>query len=554
MSPILILDDPATHAPLAGVELPEAAWTPAARSWLPLPLLGLIADLHRELEPERRALLAARERRQAAWDQGELPGYLDDEVAREARGRWRIAALPPDLLRRRVEITGPVDSTKMVIQMLSRGEDGARADCAMLDFEDSMKPEWPRVLAGFANLAGAAHGDLAWRQPAEAGKPEKVYRLDPADLPVVMVRCRGLHLDEANLSVDGEPVAAGLLDLAGAVYHSAEALLERGRTPKYYVPKCEHHLEACWWGRLFSALEGRLGLEPGCLRVTLLIETLPAAFQMEEILWQLRDRITALNVGRWDKIFSDIKTLKARPDRVLADRATISLERPWMRAYAERLVQVCHRHGAFGMGGMAAFTPGKSAERRTEQTAKVLADKRFEHALGHDGCWVSHPYFIAPALSAFPEENQLRVIPDLPERPELLPAGGGPYTEAGLRKNLRVGIAYLEGWRRGLGCVAWDDLMEDLATLEISRAQTWQWLHHRVRLEDGTEVTRALVRRLFAEEEAAIAEEIRAALADPLEAEAAAGRFAAAREEAVAIFTETELRPFLARASERMGG
>ncbi|HEX4954485.1 MAG TPA: malate synthase A [Thermoanaerobaculia bacterium] len=554
MSSTLTLEQAVAHAPLPGVEVPAAAWTTAARSWLPLPLLGLIAELHRELEGERQTLLARRRERQAAWDQGELPGYLDDEVSRAARGEWQIAPLPPDLERRRVEITGPVDSAKMVIQMLSRGEDGARADCAMLDFEDSMKPEWPRVLAGFANLAGAARGDLAWRQPAEGGKPEKVYRLDPADMPVVMVRCRGLHLDELNLTVDGEPVAGGLLDLAGAVYHSAEALLARGRTPKYYVPKCEHHLEARWWGRLFTLLEERLGLERGCLRVTLLIETLPAAFQMEEILWQLRERITALNVGRWDKIFSDIKTLKAHPDRVLADRATISLERPWMRAYAERLIAVCHRHGAFGMGGMAAFTPGKTAERRAEQIAKVVADKRFEHALGHDGCWVSHPYFIAPALSAFPEENQLAVIPQLPERPDLLPVGGGPYTEAGLRKNLRVGIAYLEGWRRGLGCVAWDDLMEDLATLEISRAQTWQWLHHRVRLDDGREVTPALVRGLFAEEESAIAGEIRAALSDPAEAAATAARFAAARAEAEAIFTETELRPFLALASERMGG
>jgi malate synthase len=441
----------------------------------------------------------------------------------------------------------------MVIQMLSRGEDGARADCAMLDFEDSMKPEWPRVLAGFANLAGAARGDLAFEQGAEGGKPAKRYQLDPDDMPVVMVRCRGLHLVESNLRVDGEPVAAGLVDLAGATHHAAEALLARGRTPKFYVPKCEHHLEARWWGRLFRQLEGEMGLPVGTLRVTLLVETLPAAFQMEEILYELADRITALNVGRWDKIFSDIKTLGAHADRVLADRATIGLERPWMRAYAEQLIRVCHRHGAFAMGGMAAFTPGKSAERRQEQTAKVLADKRFEHALGHDGCWVSHPFFVAPALSAFPTDDQMAVVPALPAQPDLLPVGGGPRTLAGLAKNLRVGIAYLEGWQRGLGCVAWDDLMEDLATLEISRAQTWQWLHHGVELDDGPRVDRALVARLFAQEEARIAAELVELIRDPGELAAARARFQAARVEAERIFTESDLRPFLALASPEAG-
>jgi len=288
--------------------------------------------------------------------------------------------------------------------------------------------------------------------------------------------------------------------------------------------------------------------------VTFLIETLPAAFQMEEILWELRERATGLNVGRWDKIFSDIKVLKEHPDRVLADRGSISLNRPWMRSYATRLIQICHRHGAFAMGGMAAFTPGKTPELRAEQTTKVVEDKRFECALGHDGCWVSHPYFIEPALAAFPRDHQLEVVPQLDEQPDLLPQGGGPRTLAGLRKNLRVGIGYLQGWNEGLGCVAWDDLMEDLATLEISRAQTWQWLRHGIALDDGPTVTRELVARLFAEEQVRIEEELAAQLGSrPAELQRLRASFAAAREDAEAIFTEERLRPFLAQTSPLAG-
>lgn len=507
------------------------------RTWLPPRLVTILTALHRDLEPERQGLLLARAERQQAWDRGELPGYLTGEISELARGDWRIAPLPADLRRRRVEITGPVDSTKMVIQMLSPNDEGVMADAAMLDFEDSMKPEWERVLQGIANVAGAARGDLAI---ASGGKR---YELDTATMPLLMVRCRGLHLAESNFTVDGQPLSAGLFDLTTTAFHAAATLLARGRTPKFYVPKCEHHLEARFWNRAFDRLEDNLGLDRGCLRATLLIETLPAAFQMEEILWELRGRIAGLNVGRWDKIFSDIKTLREFPDRVLADRATIGLDRPWMHAYAEQLVRICHRHGAFAMGGMAAFTPGKTPERRAEQRAKVLADKHFEAALGHDGCWVSHPYFIGPALSAFPTDHQLAVVPAGSDRPDLLPQGGGPYTLGGLRKNVRVGIAYLEGWRRGLGCVAWDDLMEDLATLEISRAQTWQWLRHAVVLDDGPPVTRELVLRVFAEE----ATRIESELADaPTETRRA---FALAAGEAAQIFTEPVLRPFLALVS-----
>lgn len=527
-----------------GLVVHEAAWTDQAATWLTPRALAILAELHRELEPERQQLLRARLARQAEWDRGGLPGYLDGEVSMRARGAWQIAPLPADLQRRRVEITGPVDSAKMVIQMLSPNDEGVAADAAMLDFEDSMKPEWSRVIQGIENVARAARGELALDVPDGAGGT-KHYRLDPDAMPLLMVRCRGLHLDESNLRVDGEPVSGGLFDLTLTAFHAAAALLARGRTPKYYVPKCEHHLEARFWNRLFGRLEDALALRRGTLRATFLIETLPAAFQMEEILWELRGRIAGLNVGRWDKIFSDIKTLGEHPDRVLADRATIALDRPWMHAYAEQLVRLCHRHGAFAMGGMAAFTPGKTAERRAEQRAKVVADKVFEAGLGHDGCWVSHPYFIGAALSAFTSDHQLAVVPPGSDRPDLLPQGGGPRTLAGLAKNARVGIAYLEGWRRGLGCVAWDDLMEDLATLEISRAQTWQWLRHGILLDDGVPVTLERVQRTFAGEAARIDAELAAASRPAAERE----RYALAAAEAALIFTEPALRPFLALAS-----
>src|SRR5688572_3300228 len=354
---------------------------------LPPSALRMVADLHRELEPLRRELLAARRRRQEAYDGGELPTYLPSG---EASCNWTIAPLPADLLRRRVEITGPISDPKMVINMLSRTPSGDRADAAMLDFEDSMKPSWENVVRGIENLRGAVDGTLSFTKPGRGAEPAREYRIDPDDMPLLMVRIRGLHLDEANVMVDVAPVSAGLFDLTLSAWHTAARLIDQGKTPKFYVPKCEHHLEARWWNRLFSLVEEGLSLPRGSLRATFLIETLPAAFQIEEILWELRERAAGLNVGRWDKIFSDIKVLREHPDRVLADRGSISLNRPWMKSYAMRLVRICHKHGAFGMGGMSAFTPGSTAALRQEQTKKVVEDKAFEASIGHDGCWVSH--------------------------------------------------------------------------------------------------------------------------------------------------------------------
>ncbi len=543
-----------------GVSISAAAWTPQAEQVLSPDALPIVAALHRALESERQRLLFARRQRQAAWDAGELPNFLPDGEHSESRGEWQIAELPDDLLTRRVEITGPVSDPKMVINMLSRTDDGHRADAAMLDFEDSMKPSWANVMQGIENVVGAAEGTLAFAKCDRHGEVVKEYRLDPDDMPLLMVRVRGLHLDESNLRVDGEPVAGGLLDFALCMVHTAQTLVEKGKTPKFYVPKCEHYLEARWWDRLFTLAEEHLGLPVGTARATFLIETLPAAFQMEEILYEFRAHAAGLNGGRWDKIFSDIKCLREHPDRVMADRASIGMNRPWMERYARLLIKVCHKHGAFGMGGMAAFTPGRTPEDRAEQTRKVVADKEFEARIGHDGCWVSHPYFIEHAMRPFLDKldggkNQLGVTPDIGMQPDLLPQGSGPRTMAGLRTNVRVGIAYMKGWNQDIGCVAWDGLMEDLATLEISRAQTWQWLHQNVVLDDGTSVTRDLVHRVFEEELANILGEVAEAMASsPAEAvENERVRYREAAADAALVFTEDAMRPFLACASDRVG-
>ncbi|MEO1074454.1 MAG: malate synthase A [Bacteroidota bacterium] len=543
-----------------GVEINTFAWTPQARRLLTPDALALLARLHRALEPERQSLLMARKARQESFDNGARPDFLEPTEHPDARGDWQVAPLPEDLQMRRVEITGPVSDAKMVINMLSRTADGQRADCAMVDFEDSMKPSWNNVMQGVENVIGIAEGTLSAEKTDAMGVVVKRYQLDPADMALPMVRVRGLHLDESNLRIDGAPISGGLLDFALVAYHTAKTFMAKGTTPKFYVPKVEHYLEARWWNTLMDGIEDALGLERSTVRATFLIETLPAAYQMEEILYEIRTHAAGLNGGRWDKIFSDIKTLRAHGDRVMADRATIGMNRDWMSNYAKQLIRVCHKHGAFGMGGMAAFTPGRAPELRARQTAKVVADKEFEASIGHDGCWVSHPYFIGPALEPFlakldGAKNQLGVIPDLPERPDLLPKSDGPKTMAGLRTNVRVGIAYMKGWNQDIGCVAWDNLMEDLATLEISRAQTWQWLHQGLFLDEGMQVTKALVLSIFDQELAEIKEEIGDAMAGQPEAVVAAelARYEQAARDAAAIFTEDAMRDFLTTRSDLAG-
>jgi malate synthase len=429
----------------------------------------------------------------------------------------------------------------MVINMLNRNENGERADMAMLDFEDSMKPTFRNVLDGIKNVIGAVSGDLTF------SSGEKNYRLNSKDKAYVMIRVRGLHLNESNMTINGEKISAGLFDLVVNFYHTARIYIQQGLTPKYYVPKCEHYLEARWWSDLFKELESLMKLPTPTLRATFLIETLPAAFQVEEILFELRLHVVGFNVGRWDKIFSDIKILRNHSDRVLPDRSSITMEKTWMENYAKRVIKICHDRGAFAIGGMAAFTPGKTSEERDKQTKKVFDDKSREAQLGHDGCWVSHPYFIGVALKAMSFENQLHVKLDFDRYPDLLPKGSGPYSVKGLRTNIRVGIAYMYGWQTDLGCIALDNLMEDLATLEISRAQTWQWLRHGVVLDDGTKVSRELITEVFNEEYERLLLEYQEAPHSFLEVE-----FKKARDTALALFTADELQDFLSFENEQV--
>lgn len=471
----------------------------------PLQLLTLLRLAHDKFSPRRKELLQMRQERQKLFDQGQLPRYYIDTLKEyghkglpeSLQETWKVAPIPQDLQRRRVEITGPVNSAKMVISMLNRNEDGARADTAMLDFEDSMCPTFENVINGYFNVIGAVEGNLTFDQK------DKVYRLNPNDMALPMIRCRGLHLAENHLQVEGIPMAAGLVDLFTCFFHTAMKYNQRALTPHAYIPKCEHADEAKWWNDVLNYLETGINLPLGTIKTTFLIETLPAAYQIEEIIYETRTRTVGLNVGRWDKIFSDIKVLKNHPERVLPDRTAITMKKPWMDAYAKRLIKICHERGALALGGMAAFTPGKTVELRKIQAQKVLEDKQYEAGLGHDGCWVSHHYFISYAQEAFKQANpnqlQNKVSSDYDRYPDLLPKGSGPYTLKGLRTNIRVAIFYMEGWQRGDGCVALDNLMEDLATFEISRAQVFQWLHQKVELEES-KISSHLVEKVFAEE------------------------------------------------------
>ncbi|MCB0415022.1 MAG: malate synthase A [Bdellovibrionales bacterium] len=456
-------------------------------------------ELHEEFESSRQDLLKQREETQLNYDKGGYPHYLLNHPAKHEN--WQVAAIPEDCRVRRVEITGPVSSAKMVINMLNPNQEGIAADMAMLDFEDSMKPTWENVLSGLHNVVGAIQGDLTFEQVSSNGSVKK-YALNPKGPRAhVMVRVRGLHMVESHAHVKNSPISAGVFDAYMVAALTAKIQLSRGETPMFYIPKMEHFKEAAWWNSLFAAIERKLNLSSSSLRVTALIETLPASYQVEEMLYELRERALGFNGGRWDKIFSDIKTLRMHENRIMADRSYIDMTRSWMDNYAKNIIKICHKHGAYALGGMSAFTPGKDEATRIEQIKKVEADKAREAQIGHDGCWVSHPFFIKMARDQFKEENQLhRLLENFLDQPDLLPQSDGPKTIEGLRKNIRVGIAYQKGWNEGLGCVAFDNMMEDLATLEISRAQTWQWLHFKVTLDDGTQVTKELVKKIFAEE------------------------------------------------------
>jgi len=507
------------------VEGTDRVLTPEARDF--------VQDLVRHFRRGVDDVLERRRARHARFAAGERPAFLT-ETAGIRSGDWRVAPIPRDLERRTVEITGPVDR-KMVINALNSG-----ADVFMADFEDATSPTWSNAIGGQANLIDAVRRTISYVAP-ETGK---TYALSstPATL---LVRPRGWHLVERHFVVDGRPAPGGLVDFGLFFFHNARELMRRGSGPYFYLPKLESHLEARLWNDVFIRAQAALGIPSGTIRATVLIETLPAAFEMDEILYELRDHSAGLNCGRWDYIFSAIKTRRSDAGFVLPDRGQVTMETPFLSAYVQLLIRTCHRRGIHAMGGMAAQIPIKGdAAANDAALGKVRADKRREVLAGHDGTWVAHPALVEIARAEFAREmpgpNQIhRLREDVHVTDAMLLASpGGTRTEAGLRLNIRVGIQYLEAWLRGNGCVPLYNLMEDAATAEISRTQIWQWLHHHAVLDDGRPVTRALVAQLVGEELERVRGEIGAARFD-------AGRFDDARRLFERVATTDDLIEFL---------
>jgi malate synthase len=495
--------------------------------------IAFVAQLQRAFEAERQRLLALRAERQKLFDKGMLPDFLPGTAAIRA-GEWKIAAIPADLQDRRVEITGPADR-KMVLNGLNSG-----AKVFMADFEDSNAPTWDNMIRGQINLMDRWTSDMEHIDPA-TGRRYALAR-KPA---VLMVRPRGLHLDEAHMLVDGRPVAGALFDFGLYVFHNAKTALAKGSGPYVYLPKLENHLEARLWNQVFILAQSLIGLPLGTIKATVLIETLPAGFEMDEILFELRDHIVGLNCGRWDYIFSFIKTFACNKRFALPDRSQVVMSKAFLAAYSALLVKTCHRRGAFAMGGMAAQIPVRNDEAANRIAFdRVIADKEREVRNGHDGTWVAHPDLAPVAKKVFdefmPTPNQLYVNRDDAEvgQKELLEVHDGTRTEAGFRENIRVGVQYVEAWLRGRGAVPIYNLMEDAATAEITRAQIWHWLKSGAKLEGGRKVTRAFFNRCLAEEMRRVRREVGGQAFK-------AGRF----KEAAALFkslvTAKKFEPFL---------
>ena len=467
--------------------------------------LDFVASLQREFGDRRLELLRLRDERQQRLDAGELPQFLvTTSSVRDSE--WKVARPPKDLLDRRVEITGPTDR-KMLINALNSG-----ARVFMADFEDANSPTWSNLVEGQVNLIDAIERRIDFTSPEG-----KAYRLNDK-VAVLLVRPRGWHLEERHVEVGGKPVSGSLFDFGLYFFHNAKRLLGKGSGPYFYLPKLESHLEARLWNDVFNFAQDALGVPRGTIRATVLIETILAAFEMDEILYELRDHSGGLNAGRWDYIFSVIKKFRNRPDFVLPDRAQVTMTVPFMRAYTELLVKTCHRRGAFAMGGMAAFIPSRrDPEVNRVALAKVKEDKDREAKDGFDGTWVAHPDLVPTATEAFD-----RVLGDKPnqldrQRPEVnvtaaqltdVRVPGGTITEAGLRLNVSVGIQYIESWLRGVGAAAINNLMEDVATAEISRSQVWQWVRHQSKLSDGQAVNAELVREIADDEMATLRERL----------------------------------------------
>ncbi len=463
--------------------------------------LRFVAGLHRKFNGRRQELLERRVARQRELDAGALPDFLAE--TREIReADWKIASLPEDLLDRRVEITGPVDR-KMIINALNSG-----ASVFMADLEDSHAPTWQGTVQGQINLRDAGDGTIEFTNPAG-----KHYSLNEKTA-VLLVRPRGWHLDEKHVVVDGQAVSASLFDFALYFFHNAKNLLAKGTGPYFYLPKLESHLEARLWNDIFVRSQEELGLPRGSIKATVLIETIMAAFEMDEILYELRDHSAGLNCGRWDYIFSIIKRLRGHSDFLMPDRAQVTMTAHCMHSYSLLAIKTCHRRGAPAIGGMAAQIPIKGdPEANEEAFAKVRADKKREAEDGHDGTWVAHPGLVAVAREQFdeymPGPNQIERQRDDVEitAADLLTVPQGTITEEGLRVNVRVGVQYMAAWLCGSGCVPLYNLMEDAATAEISRTQIWQWIRHpRGRLSDGRKVTLELFGEILAEELARLEE------------------------------------------------
>jgi len=491
--------------PPEGVEI-NGTSVPRSAEILSDDALELVAKLHRAIDGTRRELLAQRVEVQRELDAGGSLDFLE-ETAEIREGDWQVSPAPAALRRRWVEITGPTGA-KMVINALNSGSTGF-----MADFEDANAPTWSNMVGGQGNLIDAVRGTLEFDDEEKA----KQYRLveDPATL---LVRPRGWHLDESHVLVDGAAVAGGLFDFGLYMHHNAQELLDHGSGPFFYLPKMESHLEARMWNDAMTLAEDHLGLDRGTARGTVLIETLPAAFQMDEILYELREHSGGLNAGRWDYIFSAIKRFKERPEFVTPDRVSVTMTVPFMHAYSELLVKTCHRRGAHAMGGMSAVIPSRTDEKAAKESLDAVAsDKKREATAGFDGSWVAHPDSVEPAMAEFEKvlgdrDNQVDKQRDDVEvvAADLLAIDKteGEITEKGLRLNVNVGIQYISSWLRGNGAAAIYGLMEDAATAEISRGQIWQWIHHGATLDDGRAITAELVRELATEELETIRSEI----------------------------------------------
>ncbi len=478
-----------------GVEI-IGSMNPAYEEILSPEALEFTAKLVRKFAAEREALLQKRQERQTRIDNGELPHFLP-ETAHIRNGDWTVGSIPADLQDRRVEITGPSGDRKMVINALNSG-----AKTFMADFEDANSPTWENSIEGQINLRDAINRTISFVNPQG-----KKYALND-QVATLIIRPRGWHLLEKHVLVDGKPAPAGIFDFALYFFHNAKTLLRNGSGPYYYLPKMESHLEARLWNDVFVMAQNELGVPQGTVKATVLIETILATFELDEILYELRDHIVALNCGRWDYIFSYIKKLRNQPDVILPDRSLVTMTTPFMRAYSLRTIQVCHRRNAFAIGGMAAQIPVKNDPAANEEALnKVRADKDREARDGHDGTWVAHPGLVPVAMEAF---NAVMTTPNQVHKKredvnvteaELLAVPEGDITEAGLRLNVSVGVQYMAAWLDGNGAVPIFNLMEDAATAEISRSQVWQWIRHpKGILNDGRKVTEDLFRQILDEE------------------------------------------------------